>query len=274
MSPARSGSKVGQPSNESRALEASQRRRVRTIHRRLAKAFGPLEAPRREDPLDELILTVLSQHTSDINSLRAFDALRARYPAWDDVVRSSNKAVADAIRPGGLANVKAPRIKAILREVQAREGAYDLSWMADASDDDVRDYLRSLPGVGPKTAAVVLAFSLGRDVLPVDTHVHRVAGRLGLVPAKASAEKANDLLDALVPAGLRVELHVGFIRLGRVICKAPTPRCAACPLADLCPTAPKVLGMSAAQISSTRRRTSRTPPGSAARAPRAPQGGR
>jgi endonuclease III len=232
-------------------VSAAQRRRVRTIYRRLQRAFGPLEAPRRADPLDELILTVLSQHTSDVNSQRAFDALRARYPTWDQVVRARDDRVADAIRSGGLANTKAPRIKAILREIRVREGGYGLSWMAGAPDDRVREYLRSLPGVGPKTAAVVMAFSLGRDTLPVDTHVHRVVRRLGLVPETASAERTHDLLEDLVPRGLRVEFHVGLIRLGREICKAPRPRCERCPLADLCPTAPKILG---GPVSSTRRR--------------------
>ena len=273
MSPARRASRSDRGSAKS-LPDASRRRLIRTIHGRLAKAFGSLEAPRREDPLDELILTVLSQHTSDVNSLRAFEALRVRFPTWDAVARAPDAAVADAIRLGGLANVKAPRIKSILREIRAREGSYDLAWMSDAPDAEVRDYLRSLPGVGPKTAAVVLAFSLGRDVLPVDTHVHRVAGRLGLVPAKTSAEKANDLLDELVPAGLRIELHVAFIRLGREICKAQAPRCGMCPLADLCPTAPKVLGVSGPEISSAKRRRSRTTRATADRAPREPPAGR
>jgi endonuclease-3 len=224
------------------APTVEERRRVRTIHRRLARAFGPLDPPRRTDPLDELILTVLSQHTSDANSVRAFSSLRDRYPSWDRLVRARDADVAEAIRSGGLANTKAPRIKAILREIGEREGTYDLSWMRRASDEQVRDYLLALPGVGPKTAACVLAFSLGRDVLPVDTHVYRVARRLGFVPAGTSAEKANAMLHELVPPALRVELHVGLIRLGREICKAPRPRCGECPLADRCPTAPIVLG--------------------------------
>src|SRR5207249_12192328 len=140
-----------------------------------------------------------------------------------------------------LANVKAPRILSILHEIQVREGGLDLSWMHDAPDAKVREYLRSLPGVGPKTVAVVLAFSLGRPALPVDTHVHRVAGRLGLIPPKASAEASHGLLEKLVPPTLRIPLHVGLIRLGREICKAGRPRCEVCPLADLCPTAPSIL---------------------------------
>jgi endonuclease-3 len=207
----------------------------------LRKRFGDLEPPRRADPLDELILTVLSQHTSDLNAGRAFDALRAAFPSWEDVVDAPVIAVTDTIRSGGLANTKAPRIQAILRVVHAREGRYDLSWLREASDKEVRAYLTSLPGVGPKTAAVVLSFALGRDAIPVDTHVHRVSMRLGLVPPKVSAERADRLLHDLVPAGLRTSLHVALIRLGREICKAPIPRCRACPLKDLCPTAPRYL---------------------------------
>lgn len=214
-------------------------RRVRAVLNRLRARFGQLEPPRSVDPLVELILTVLSQHTSDLNAERAFDLLRAAFPTWDDVVRAPAVAVADVIRSGGLANTKAPRIQAILRAVHEREGRYDLSWLGDASDELARAYLRSLPGVGPKTAAVVLSFALGRDAIPVDTHVHRVSKRLGLVPATASAERADRLLHELVPDGLRTPLHVALIRLGREICKAPIPRCRECPLKDLCPTAPR-----------------------------------
>lgn len=216
-------------------------RRIRAILNRLRARFGELEPPRRVDPLDELILTVLSQHTSDLNAERAFNALRAALPTWDDVVRSPAVVVADAIRSGGLANTKAPRIQAILRVVHEREGRYDLSRLRDASDEEARAYLTSLPGVGPKTAAVVLSFALGRDTIPVDTHVHRVSKRLGLVPTTASAERADRSLHKLVPAGLRTPLHVALIRLGREICRAPIPRCRECPLKDLCPTAPRYL---------------------------------
>ena len=149
--------------------------------------------------------------------------------------------MADVIRSGGLANTKAPRIQAILREVWEREGAFSVDRLRELSDADARAYLTSLPGIGPKTAAVVLSFALGRDAMPVDTHVHRVTKRLGIIPANASAERADRLLHDLIPDGLRTPLHVGFIRLGRQVCKAPTPRCAACPLKDLCPTAPRYL---------------------------------
>lgn len=235
-------------------MSSPDRRTVRAIHRRLARHFGALEAPRRTDPLDELISTVLSQHTSDANAERAFAALRAKYPTWEEVVRARPSALADAIRSGGLANTKAPRIQAILREIREREGRYDLSFLRRRSDAEVHEYLLSLSGVGPKTAAVVLAFSLGRATIPVDTHVHRVTKRLGLVPSRSSAEKAHVILQDLVPEPTRVELHVGLIRLGREICKAGRPRCEDCPLMDLCPTAPSVLGIPASRGSASPRR--------------------
>jgi endonuclease-3 len=228
---------AGAPSDAPNA----DRRRVRTILKRLQVRFGELAPPRVVDPLEELVLTVLSQHTSDVNAERAFGALRAAFPTWEDVVDAPVPLLTDAIRGGGLANTKAPRIQAILRAIHEREGRYDLSVLTTLSDAEARVYLTSLPGVGPKTAAVVLSFALGRDAIPVDTHVHRTARRLGLVPTRASAEVADRLLHDLVPDGLRTPLHVALIRLGREICKAPTPRCLSCPLKDLCPTAPRYL---------------------------------
>jgi endonuclease-3 len=214
---------------------------MRTVLGRLRKRFGDLLPPRRSDPLEELVLTVLSQHTSDLNAERSFRSLRAAFPTWEAVVRARPGRVADAIRSGGLAETKAPRIQAILREIRDRRGAFDLSYLRDLPDDEARAELMSLPGVGPKTAAVVLSFSLDRDAMPVDTHVHRVTRRLGWIPTTASAERADRLLHELIPAGMRTELHVALIRLGREICKAPTPRCRQCPLKDTCPTAPRYL---------------------------------
>ena len=172
--------------------------------------------------------------------------MRERYPTWEALASARTADLVRVIRPGGLANVKAPRILAVLREIRDREGDFDLSWMESASDEKVADYLTSLPGVGPKTAACVLAFSLGRPALPVDTHVHRVAGRLGLVPPRTTAVQAHAVLEAAVPPRLRVSMHVGLIRLGRAICKAGRPSCEACPLQDLCPSAELFLGASRA----------------------------
>lgn len=219
----------------------TERDRVRKIHRRLERAHGPLDPPRRIDPLEELVLTILSQNTSDVNRDRAYGRMRERFPTWEEVADAPLRSLREAIRPGGLANIKAPRIRQVLREIGDREGRMDLSWMRGASDEEVSDYLLSLPGVGRKTVACVLAFSLERPVIPVDTHVLRVSRRLGLVPEKAGADLAHRLLAELVPPRLRVPLHVGLIRHGRTICKAGIPRCESCPLRELCPSAERFL---------------------------------
>jgi endonuclease-3 len=164
--------------------------------------------------------------------------MRARFPTWEALAGARSRDLVRAIRVGGLAKTKAPRILHVLWEIREREGGFDLSWMRSASDQEVEDYLISLPGVGLKTAACVLAFSLDRPALPVDTHVFRVATRLGLLPARSSAAAAHRTLRDLVPPRLRVSLHVGLIRHGRMICKAGRPRCEECPIKDICPTAP------------------------------------
>ncbi|HYP21990.1 MAG TPA: endonuclease III [Actinomycetota bacterium] len=186
-------------------------------------------------------MTVLSQHTSDVNTARAFAGLKERFPAWREVVDAPAKDVADAIRSGGLADQKAPRIQSILREIEAREGDLSLARLAALDDDEVEDYLCSLPGVGPKTAACVLVFSMGRQAFPIDTHVHRVTARLGWIPQAASADKAHALLKKTVPPELRYELHVQLITHGRTICKARMPRCTDCVLFDLCDAGPHLL---------------------------------
>lgn len=186
-------------------------------------------------------MTVLSQHTSDVNTARAFVGLKERFPQWVDVVSAPKRRVADAIRSGGLADQKAPRIQAILREIEGREGALSLERLKELPDDEVEDYLCSLPGVGPKTAACVLVFSLGRAAFPIDTHVHRVTKRLGWIPQAATADKAHVLLKETIPPELRYELHVQLITHGRAICTARMPRCSECPLLDLCDAGPRLL---------------------------------
>lgn len=221
------------PPDEDRLLE---------IHRRLEGRFGPLDPPRVLDPLEELVFTVLSQNTSDLNSGRAFESLRRRYPSWERLAAADPSELASVIRAGGLANIKAPRILAILSEIQRREGgSLDLSWMKTAPADAVREYLRSLPGVGPKTAACVMAFSLELAALPVDTHVFRVAGRLGFFGPRTGASRAQDVMESVVPQPLQAPLHVGMIRLGRMICRPGRPSCEVCPLKEVCPTAPLVI---------------------------------
>jgi endonuclease-3 len=187
------------------------------------------------------VVTVLSQHTSDVNTARAFASLKERFPSWEEVMRVPARQVADAIRSGGLAEQKAPRIKAILEEIEHREGAASLDRLADLDDDAVEDYLCSLPGVGPKTAACVLVFSLGRAAFPIDTHVHRVTKRLGWIPPNATADEAHSLLKDAVPPELRYELHMQLIAHGRTICKARMPRCSECVLFDLCDAGPQLL---------------------------------
>jgi endonuclease-3 len=217
------------------------------VHRRLRKAQGPFVAKPRLDPLDELILTVLSQNTSDANRDRAFAGLKARFKTWDEVVDAPTEELADAIRPGGIANVKAERIHRILNEIENREGKLDLARLAKLTDEEVAEYLSSLPGVGPKTVACVLVFSLGRAAFPIDTHVHRIAGRLGWIDRKLSAEKAHQTLSPRVPPELRYDLHVALIDHGRTICLARNPRCTDSVLLDLCPAGAEFLAAGTAR---------------------------
>ena len=192
-------------------------------------------------------MTVLSQHTSDTNTERAFAGLKQRFSVWSQVVAADPTEVADAIRPGGLADTKAVRIQAILSTIEEREGSLDLARLNELDDDEVDAYLVSLPGVGPKTSACVLLFSMGRDAFPVDTHVHRVALRLGLVPAETTADRAHRLLLPAIAPELRYELHMQLIRHGREICKAARPLCTECTLFDLCESGPQLLASGVAR---------------------------
>jgi endonuclease III len=217
------------------------------VHRRLRNAQGKPSPRPRDDPLRGLISTVLSQHTSDVNSARAMTGLERRFGSWQEVVEAPVEEVAAAIRAGGIANVKAQRIQEILREVERREGGLDLSRLQALPDAKVDHYLRSLPGVGPKTAACVLLFSMGRPAFPIDTHVQRVATRLGLLPPGLSGERAHALLAPRVPAELRYDFHVELIRHGREVCRPALPRCTACAVFDLCEAGPRLLAQGAAR---------------------------
>ncbi|MGH2750534.1 MAG: endonuclease III domain-containing protein [Actinomycetota bacterium] len=186
-------------------------------------------------------MTVLSQHTSDLNTARAWRGLKSRWPKWRAVRDADPTEVADAIRAGGLADTKAVRIQRILAEIEEREGSIDLGRLNEFDDHEVERYLVSLPGVGPKTAACVMLFSMGRDAFPVDTHVHRVALRLGLIPAQTTADRAHRMLLAGIAPTLRYELHMQLVRHGREVCKSARPLCTECSLLDLCESGPALL---------------------------------
>ncbi len=210
---------------------------------RLSQIYGRPQWRPHGDPLTELVLGLLSQNTSDANSGRAFMRLRARFPRWEEVLAAPPSALEEAIRIGGLARIKAQRLKALLEEVLRRCGSLDLSFLSRLPLEEAQRWLETLPGVGPKTAACVLLFALGRPALPVDTHVHRVARRLGLVPATASAPQAQKMLQAAVPPALAHAFHVLLIRHGRRLCRARSPQCPQCPLLDLCPHGQAILGL-------------------------------
>jgi endonuclease III len=184
-----------------------------------------------------LIFTVLSQNTSDVNRDRAWASMRGAFPTWNDVLAAPVAKLEDSIRMGGLAKTKAPRIQAILREILDREGRLSISMLRRKSDDEVVEYLSTLPGIGPKTVACVLAFSLERPVLPVDTHVYRIGERLGFYPPRTREREAQRVYESLVEPADRVETHVSLIAHGRTTCAALRPACERCVLADLCPTA-------------------------------------
>ncbi len=207
------------------------KRRVRAIRDRLREMYGqPVNEPHGH-PIAELIKTVLSQHTNDRNRDRAFAALRERFPLWEEVRDAPVNEVEEAIRPGGLGKQKAPRIQAILEQLGEDPS---LDWTKTAPAAESMAYLDSLPGVGRKTAACVLMFSWGIPEIPVDVHVHRVGGRLGFFPEKASFERAHDEMQAIVDPADAYELHMNVIRHGREVCR-PKPRCGECELRRMCP---------------------------------------
>jgi endonuclease-3 len=212
----------------------SAKRLARLVHRRLLQLYGEPQWRRPLPPLDELISTILSQNTNDLNRDRAFEALRSRFPTWEAVRDAPLQDVAAAIRPAGLANQKAPRIRAVLRAITAERGNLDLEFLRHLPTAEARDWLLRFKGVGPKTASIVLLFSLGHPAFPVDTHIHRVSGRLGLRPERMTAEAAHDYLARLFPPEAYRAAHLNLIRLGRETCYARRPACERCPLRDVC----------------------------------------
>ena len=200
----------------------------------LIQHYGDAISDRKLPPIDELVMTILSQHTNDINMLRAFENLKRSYSTWEEVLSAPQDELAQAIRSSGMYNLKAKRIQAALREIKDRVGHLDLSHLESMELDEAKEWLTSLHGVGPKTAAIVLLFSFGKSALPVDTHVWRVTKRLGLIDSKVSREKAHVLLEQVFPHECIPSLNKNLVQHGREICRSQNPRCYDCVLNHLC----------------------------------------
>lgn len=213
-------------------LPAAEKARV--VHQRLMALYGSPEWRLPLTGIDELVSTILSQNTNDRNRDVAFFALKQAFPDWEAVRDAEPRAVVEAIRPAGLANQKGPRIQAVLHQISAERGSLDISFLKNWPVEQAHAWLTKFNGVGPKTAAIVLLFALGIPAFPVDTHIYRVSGRLGLRPVKMTVEQAHDHLAALFPPEEYGPAHLNLIRLGREICHARKPDCPACPLQDVC----------------------------------------
>ncbi len=211
------------------------------VHERLLARFGE---PVWRNPLpaiDELVSTILSQNTNDVNRDRAFDSLREKFPTWEEVRDAPEAEVVEAVRLAGLANQKGPRIQLALRQISDERGELDLAFLREMPLREAHEWLTKFKGVGPKTAAIVLLFSLEMPAFPVDTHIYRVTGRIGLRPQKISVEKAHPYLEEVFPPETYYAAHLNIIRLGREICTARKVNCAQCPLVDICDFGEKAL---------------------------------
>jgi endonuclease-3 len=208
---------------------------LRAILRKLEQAYGSPRWTPHHDPLAELIATILSQNTSDVNSDRAYAALRAAFPTSDEVADAQLDDLAAVIRSGGLARLKGQRIQEILRTLRARHGDLRLGFLIDLPMPAARAFLAEFPGVGPKTIACVLLFACGHPAFPVDTHIHRVTTRLALLPDGCTAERAHAVLEPLIPPARVYAAHVNLIRHGRTVCRSRLPDCRRCCLRTLCP---------------------------------------
>lgn len=208
--------------------------KAEAVHKLLLEEYGSPDWRPQYEPMDELVLTILSANTSDINSGRAFDQLKAAYPTWGAVMEAPLDELIEVIRPGGLAPTKAPRIQAALRRILAERGEFDIGFLAKLPVDDGIAWLTQFDGVGHKTASIVLLFCFNKGAFPVDTHVKRVSQRLGFESPKASAERIKDAWEALVPEQWFYPLHLNLIRHGRLVCSARNPRCEICVLRDQC----------------------------------------
>lgn len=208
--------------------------RGQAVYRRLAEVYGLPQWRNTLPPLDELISTILSQNTNDRNRDLAFQRLRERFSTWDAVRDAPAEAVIEAIRPAGLGNQKGPRIQQVLRQISAERGSLDLSFLQDWSAEEALAWLRRFQGVGPKTAAIVLVFSLNKPAFPVDTHIYRVSGRIGLRPPRLTVEQTHEYLAGVFKPDQYAPGHLNLIRLGRETCHARKPNCSVCPVNGLC----------------------------------------
>jgi endonuclease-3 len=208
----------------------------------MAQEYGPFPAERRLPPTEEMVFTILSQHTSDINSGRAFARLMERFGSLDAVAKGAIADIEKAIAPGGLAKVKAPRIKEVLEKVLELNGSsLDLSFLREMPLAEAKAWLRQLPGIGPKSAGIVLNFSLGMPAMAIDTHIFRVCQRLRAIDAKTNADKAHDVMEAKVPPEEVFNFHIAFINHGRRVCRAQRPLCAECVVGEMCPSRSKLM---------------------------------
>lgn len=213
---------------------ASLRRKARRVHEILLEFFGEPVWRNPLSALDELISTILSQNTNDVNRDRAFEALRKKMPTWEAVRDAPLAQVVEAIRPAGLANQKGPRIQKALQQITEERGQLDLDFLREWSPQEVRAWLTRFHGVGPKTASIVMQFSLGMPAFAVDTHVQRITGRLGLRPANMSADDTHAHMESLLLPDTYGVAHMNLIRLGREVCRARRPDCPNCPLRRMC----------------------------------------
>jgi endonuclease-3 len=215
-------------------INPEHRERIKQVHAHLLEVFGYPEWRQPLPAVDELVCTFLSQNTNDINRDKAFQAIKAHYTSWEEVRDADPQEFMQVIRIAGLANQKGPNIQQALREISAKNGEISLDWLKDLPLEEARQWLLSLKGVGRKTAAIVLLFSLGKPAFPVDTHIFRVSGRIGLRPVGLSIEKVHDYLEAAADPQDYSALHLNLIRLGREFCHARKPECFRCPVVDLC----------------------------------------
>ena len=210
------------------------RKKANEVNSVLTSAYGRRSRRSNADPLDTLVATILSQNTSDVNSHRAFRRLKDRYPDWEPLLHADPSEVASVIRSGGLADIKAKRIIGALNRVMEEAGSLKLAFLSKMPTKEAAEWLSSIDGIGPKTAAIVLLFSFGKPVFPVDTHVHRVSGRLGLLSPRATRERAQKELEALVPEEEYYNMHLNLIEHGRRRCRARNPFCDICEMSRLC----------------------------------------